>query len=117
MNWPTSAEANAALRNVYSATAGGLAVAVGLGLTQGDATAIGNAVHAVGDGAALIIGGLSVLVPFITAGYAWVSSRPWARLKRMNDDPDVLKVIMKPGTPGAALADQIPGDKVAPAKV
>ncbi len=113
---PTSTEVNAALRNIYSAAAAGLAVAVTLGLSQGDATAIGNAVHAIGDGAAMIIAGIGVLVPFVSAAYAWVSSRPWARLKKMNDDPDVLKVIMKPGTPGAALADQIPGDKVAPAK-
>jgi hypothetical protein len=110
---PTSDQVNAALRHVYTAVASATAVLVFVGLSQGDATAIGNAVHDIGDGVAKIIAGVTVLIPMASAVYAAWTASPFSRLLSMKKNPEIAQVLAKPGTATAALANAIPGDKIA----
>lgn len=112
MHWPTTDETNAALRHVYTAVGTGTAVLLIVGVSQGNVTAIGNAVHQIGSGIALIVAGVSALIPFVSGAYAALSSSPLAGLLKMQKNPEIEKVKVVPGTPTAALAAQIPGEKV-----
>jgi len=112
MKLPTVGQTNAALRHVYSVLGTALTVLVLVGLKQGDATAIGNAVHQIGDGVGMIVAGVAALIPLVSGAYAYLSASPLARLLQMQKDPDIKQVIAVPGTPTAALTAAIPGDKI-----
>lgn len=112
MNMPTSDQVNSALRHVYTAAGTATAVLVMVGLSQGDATTIGNAVHQIGDGVASIIAGIGALIPIASALYAAWSASPFSKLISMKKNPEIAKVEAVPGTPTAALADAIPGNKI-----
>lgn len=117
MQWPTSDQTNSFLRHVYTATATAASVLVIVGLNQSNATALGNAVHQIGDGAASIIAGVGALIPIITGIYAAWTASPFSRLLYMKKNPEIAKVEAVPGTPTAAMADAIPGNKITTAKV
>jgi hypothetical protein len=109
---PSSASVHSALRHVYTATAAVTAVLVIVGFSQGDATGIGVAVHKIGDGAASIIEGVSMLVAILTPLYAgWRRSQ-----KQMITDvdamPDVAGVVTKDTPDGRALARDVPSKTV-----
>jgi hypothetical protein len=71
-----------------------------------------EAVHKIGDGAASIAAGVSMLIPVVSGVYAaWTASRT-RRLEAMNADPQIVQVIAKRGTAARVIADLIPGDKV-----
>jgi len=106
------ASVHGALRHVYTATAAATAAATIIGLSQGDATGIGTAVHQIGDGIASIVAGVTALIPIITAGYAAVSATRKNRMKDLNNDPQIAKVETVPGTEAAKEAATIPGNKV-----
>lgn len=65
-----SASINAALRHVYTATATGIAVLAIVGMSQGDQTALGTAVHQIGDGLASIVAGVTTIIPIVSALFA-----------------------------------------------
>ena len=113
---PDTAQVNSALRHVYTAAATATSVLVMVGLSQGDATTIGHAVHQIGDGAASIIAGVTALIPIASAAYAAWTASPFSRLLRLQKDPQIKQVIAVPGTAAAAMAEQLPGDKIAIAK-
>lgn len=116
MRMPTSDEVNALLRHVYSSTATAISVLVLVGLSQGDATALGNAIHQIGDGIAKIVAGVAALIPIASGIYAAYTASPFARLLRAKANPEIAQVLVVPGTKTAALADSIPGDKITVAK-
>lgn len=105
-------QVSAFMRHVYSDTATAIVVLSAVGLYQGDATALGNAIHKIGDGVISIVTGVSVIVQIVSPMYAsWTASRSY-KLQALNADPQIQKVIAKPGTAAAAVADSIPGNKV-----
>jgi hypothetical protein len=112
MQLPTNDQVNSALRHVYTAVGTASAVLIFVGLSQSDATALGVAVHKIGDGVASIVAGISMLIPVVSALYAAWTASPFSRLISMKKDPEIAQVLAKPGTPTAALADSIPGDKI-----
>jgi len=112
MQMPTSDQVNSALRHVYSAVGAGTSVLVIVGLSQGDATALGAAVHQIGDGIAEIIAGVTALVPVASALYAAWTASPFSRLMHANNNPEIAQLRTVPGTATAALAAAIPGNKV-----
>lgn len=112
MNLPTNDQVNSALRHVYTAVGTASAVLVMVGLSQTDATALGAAVHKIGDGFASIIAGIGMLIPIVSGLYAAWSASPFSRLLGLKNNPEIAKVLAVPGTPTAALADAIPGNKI-----
>ena len=66
----STASVNAALRHVYTALGTGIAVLAVVGMSQGDQTALGTAVHQIGDGLASIVAGVTTLIPIISALFA-----------------------------------------------
>lgn len=103
---------SAFMRHVANSTGVIVAVLGFVGLSQGDATAIGHAVQQIGDGVVSIISGLSVLVTFMCGLYASYTASRESKMKALNADPQIEQVIAKPGTAAAAVADSIPGNKV-----
>ena len=101
-----------ALRHVYTATAAVTAALTIVGLSQGDATGIGQAVQKIGDGFASIVAGLSTLVPIVMAGWAAWSGTRKVRMSDLNADPEIRKIDTVPGTDAHKEAAQIPGSKV-----
>jgi hypothetical protein len=112
MKPPTSDQVQSALRHVYTATAAASAAALFIGLSQGDVTTLGRGVHQIGDGVALIIGGITTLIPVVSALYAAWTASPFSRLLNLNRNPEIKQVTTVAGTPTAALADAIPGSKI-----
>lgn len=66
----STASVNAALRHVYSIAGAAIATLAIVGMSQGDQTALGQAVHQIGDGFASIVAGVSTLIPIISALFA-----------------------------------------------
>lgn len=107
-----SAPASSALRHLYTATAAATAALTIAGMSQGDTTTIGVAVHQIGDGIASVIAGVTALTPIVMAAYsAWSGTRK-ARLIDMDKDPEIKKMEMVPNTAAAQEAATIPGNKV-----
>lgn len=103
---------NAVLRHVYTATGTAISILAILGLSQGDATALGAAVHQIGDGIASIAAGVSALVPIASAVYAAYSATIKSKLKSLDANPEIIRVTTVPGTDAATAASEIPGTKV-----
>lgn len=100
---------NAVLRHVYTATGVGTTVLIAVGISQGDATAIGEAVHKIGDGLASIIAGISMLAPIISALYAgWTATRK-SQVKSVAAIPGTLVRV-----PDQSLADSLPSNVTGP---
>lgn len=118
MQLPTSDQVQSALRHVYTAAAAASATALFIGLSQGQATALGAGVHQIGEGVASIIAGITTLIPVVTALYAAWTASPFSKLLSMKHNPEIQQVIAVADTPTAALAKAIPGDKIvsAPSK-
>lgn len=108
MQIPTSDQVNSALRHVYTATATGIGVLVLVGLSQGNATALGAAVHQIGDGVASIIAGISALIPIASAVYAAWSASPFSKLLSVSKNPAVSQVVVNSPT----LANDLPANVV-----
>ena len=109
---PTADETNSVLRHVYTAVGTATAVLAVVGLSQGDASTIGLAVHKIGDGVVSIVAGISMLVPVASALFAAWKVSPFSRLMAMRHDPEIHQVIAVAGTATGALAAAIPGDKI-----
>jgi hypothetical protein len=112
MNMPTNDQVSSVLRHVYTAVGTGTAVLVVVGLSQGDVTTIGVAVHKIGDGVASIIAGVGMLIPVASALYAAWAQSPFSKMLAMKHNPEIKQVIAVAGTPMGAIADAIPGDKI-----
>jgi hypothetical protein len=112
MKMPTTDQINSFLRHVYTATATAVSVLAMVGLSQGDATALGDAVHKIGDGIASIVAGVGILIPIASGLYAAWSASPFSRLLWAKKNPEIAKVEAVPGTAMATLANSIPGDKI-----
>jgi len=115
---PTGDQVNSFMRHVYTSAGTATAVLVLVGLSQGDATTIGVAVHHIGNGISEIIAGIGLLIPVASGLVASWSASPFSRMMDLHKNPDIIKVIAKEGTPLGAIADAIPGNKIttAPAK-
>jgi len=108
----TSDQIHAGLTHVYGAVGTAGAVLVFVGLSQGDATALGHGVHQIGDGVASIAAGIATLIPVATALYAMWNNSPFSKLIDLKKNDQIKQVIAVAGTPLAAIADAIPGDKI-----
>ena len=101
------AQFNSILRHVYTAlgTASVMVVAFHF-LPQGTVDTITAALHQIGDGAALVISGVSALVPVVSAVYASIAASTTSRTTAVSQEPDV-KVVVGPNAPVAIqnLAD------------
>lgn len=103
---------NAFMRHVYTAFGSATAMLLFVGISQGDVTTIGNAIHQIGDGITSIVAGIAALVPVVAGIRALISAGRPARLKAMDADPQIEKVITKPDTSASDAAAAIPGNKV-----
>jgi hypothetical protein len=106
------ASVQSALRHVYTATGTGVAVLSIIGLSQGDASAIGVAVKQIGDGVVSIIAGAGTLIGIGSAVFAGWSATRKSRMAAFNADPEIRKIETVPGTPAQQEAADIPGNKV-----
>lgn len=100
------------MRHVYTAFGAATAMLLFVGLSQGDVTTIGNALHQIGDGVVSIAAGIAALVPILSGVAASIAASRASRLKSLDADPQIAKVETVPGTEAAAAAAQIPGSKV-----
>lgn len=112
MNMPNSDQVNSFMRHVYTAVGVATGTLVIVGLSQGDATTIGIAIHKVGDGASSIIAGVTLLIPVASGAYAAWTASPFSRLMKNKSDPEMRQVIAVKGTALGNLADAIPGNKI-----
>jgi len=112
MNMPDQAQMQSILRHVYTATATALSVGVIMGLSQGDATAIGAAVQQIGEGVSKIVAGISTIVAVAMPIWAAISASRKSRLKALDADPEIAKIVTVPGTEAHKEAREIPGNKV-----
>jgi hypothetical protein len=112
MKMPTSDQIAAGLHHVYNTTGTTAAVLLFVGLSQGNSTALGVGVHQIGDGVASIAAGITTLIPVATALYAMWNNSPFSKLMNFKKNVQIQRVVAVPGTPMAALADAIPGNKI-----
>ena len=88
----TSDQVHAFLRHSYTVLGSALGTAVVFAPSKGDATTINEPVHKIGDGAASIAAGISMLIPVVSRLYAaWTASRT-RRPEAMNADPQIVQV-------------------------
>ena len=99
----------AVMRHVYTAVGAGVAVAVALGLMgQDDADKAVEMVRQIGDGAAVIVGALGVLLPIISALFAGRSAAPAEQVRKV--EQQVPGVVVVPVTAdGQDLLKQVTG--------
>ena len=112
MNLPTSDQVNSFLRHVYTSVGVGTTVTIFFGLDPNLAAKIAPAIHQIGDGVASIIAGITALIPVASGLYAAWTASPFSKLLGMQKNPEIQKVTAVPGTPTAALAAAIPGNKI-----
>ncbi|MGQ3299639.1 hypothetical protein [Reyranella sp.] len=80
-------------RHVVTAVASGVAVAVALGfMGQDDADKAVEMVRQIGEGVAVIVGALGVLLPVISALFAGKSASTTAQIRKVESIPDVTVV-------------------------
>lgn len=109
---PNSEQIGVGLHHVYTAVGAGAAVLCYVGLSQGNATALGQGVHQIGDGITSIAAGITTLIPVATALYAMWQSSPFKKMMAAKQNKQIAQVITVAGTPLAAIAESIPGDKI-----
>lgn len=109
---PNSEQINAVVHQVVTAVAAASAVLVYVGLSQGDATALGKGIEQIGGGIASIIAGITTLIPIASALYSLWDHSPWRKMTALKADPEIAQVIAVAGTPLGAIADEIPGNKI-----
>ena len=80
-----------------TAAASGVAVAVALGfMGQEDADKAVEMVQQIGNGVAVIVGALGVLLPIVSALFAGKSASPTAQIRKVESIPDVTVVPVTP---------------------
>lgn len=90
------APVNAVLRHVYTGIGVATMVLVAVGLKQGDATGLGNAIHQIGDGIASIAAGISAIVAIVSPLYAaWTATRA-KRIAAVGNTPNTLAITLTP---------------------
>ena len=95
----TKDQVAAVMRHVVTAVASGMAVAVALGLTgQHEADKAVEMVRQIGDGLAVIVGALGVLLPILSALFAGKSASPAEQVRKV--EQQVPGVIVVPVTEG-----------------
>jgi hypothetical protein len=108
----TSDQIQAGLHHVYTAVGTASAVLIFVGLSRSDSNALNTAVHQIGDGVASIAAGVATLIPIATTLYAMWNNSPFSKMMNLKKNDQIQQVIAKAGTPLAAIADAIPGDKI-----
>jgi len=105
----TKDQVAAVARHVVTGVASGVAVAVALGLMgQEDADKAVEMVRQIGDGAAVIVGALGVLVPIVSALFAGRSASPAEQVRKV--EQQVPGVVVVPVTAdGQDLLKQVTG--------
>jgi len=98
--------------HIIAGLAGATSMLLIVGLSQGDASRLGDAFKQIGDGVVSIVAGLSILVPILTGLYGAYKQTRTFTLNKMNEDPQIEKVETKPGTAAAEVANKIPGEKI-----
>lgn len=95
----TKDQVAAVMRHVVTGVASAVAVAVALGLMgQEDADKAVEMVRQIGDGAAVIVGALGVLLPIISALFAGKSASPAEQVRKV--EQQVPGVVVVPVTAG-----------------
>jgi hypothetical protein len=112
MQMPTSEQVHAGLSHVYSGVAGASAALIFIGMSQVDTNALSTGIHQIGDGVASIVAGVTTLIPVALGLYAAYQKSPLSKLLDFKKNKQIAQVLAVPGTPMAALADAIPGDKI-----
>lgn len=93
----TKDQVAAVSRHVVTAIASGVAVAVTLGfMGQEDADKAVEMVRQIGEGVAVIVGALGVLLPIVSALFAGKSASPAAQIRKVKSLPDVTVVPITP---------------------
>lgn len=93
----TKDQVAAVSRHVVTAVASGVAVAVALGfMGQEDADKAVEMVQQIGNGVAVIVGALGVLLPIVSALFAGKSASPTAQIRKVESLPDVTVVPVTP---------------------
>ena len=99
----------AVLNHIYTAVGVGTSVLIVVGISQGDATAIGVAIHQIGDGIASVVAGVTTILTVGSAAYAG-----YMATRRMQ----VASVASIPGTvvkiPNQEIADSLPSNVKGP---
>lgn len=89
----TKDQVAAVSRHVVTAVASGVAVAVALGfMGQEDADKAVEMVQQIGNGVAVIVGALGILLPIVSALFAGKSASPTAQIRKVESLPDVTVV-------------------------
>ena len=93
----TKDQVAAVSRHVVTAVASGVAVAVALGfMGQEDADKAVEMVQQIGNGVAVIVGAMGVLLPIGSALFAGKSASPTAQIRKVESLPDVTVVPITP---------------------
>ena len=100
---------NAILRHVYTGTGVAMTVLLAVGLSQGDATAIGVAVHQIGDGLASVAAGVTTLVIIGSTTYAGYMATRKAQVASVASVPGTVVKI-----PEQAIANELPSNVKGP---
>ncbi len=105
----TKDQVAAVMRHVVTGVASGVAVAVALGfMGQEDADKAVEMVRQIGEGAAVIVGALGVLVPIVSALFAGRSASPAEQVRKV--EQQVPGVVVVPVTAdGQDLLKQVTG--------
>ena len=86
-------QVSAFMRHVYSGLGVATAVLGAVGLSQGDTTALGLAVHQIGDGIVSIATGIGTLVPIASGLYAaWTASHK-SKTQSIAADPQTPPLV------------------------
>ena len=93
----TKDQVAAVARHVVTGVASGVAVAVAFGLMgQEEADKAVEMVRQIGEGVAVIVGALGVLLPIVSALFAGKSASPTAQIRKVESLPDVTVVAITP---------------------
>lgn len=112
-----SDQISAGLHHLYTAVGAAGAVLCYVGLSQGNETALGQGVHQIGDGITSIVAGITTLIPVATALYAMWKNSPFSKMMAAKQNKQIAQVITVAGTPLAAIAESIPGNKITTTEV
>ena len=96
---------NAVLNHVYTAAGVAVTVLAAVGMSQGDATAIGVAVHQIGDGVVSVVAGVTTLLTIGSGAYAGYMATRKAQLTSVAAVPGTVVRI-----PDQKLANELPSN-------
>jgi len=100
------------LASVVSALSSATAALLLVGVSQDDATRLGEAIQQIGDGIVGFISFLLLMVSVSGTTYVFFKQTKHFLFRRHDADPEIRYVEVLPGTKAATIAEAIPGDKI-----